>query len=180
MRFSTSSLFTSRLPIRNACSSPFKPVNESSSADSAFDGERQLLDEFRQLIVGGIVGRRNDHRVAHSAADVAATWVANQSLLKRASADLEVGPAVRRKRLFGGAIAYEFEADEKTPAPYVANFVVATERFMKRPFQDRAPFQHPRHQRLPLDDSLNCESGRAGRRMTGIGVSRHDPALRLQ
>src|ERR1700730_10395441 len=106
MSFSTSSLVTSRLPIRNACSSPFKPVNESSSAESAINGERQLLDEFCQLIVGGIVGRRNEHRGAHSAAAAAPTWVANQCILKCASSALEVDPAVCLKRLFGDAIAY--------------------------------------------------------------------------
>src|SRR5882762_10927381 len=110
-----------------------------SRRQRAANRARELVDEFGELGIRGVVGRRYDNRVARYAIDVSGTGIADEAIREGIAADQVAQGPLRRIRLLALAVAHQLDADEVTPAPHVADFLEPIERVPQVAAQRLAP-----------------------------------------
>src|SRR5476649_2327561 len=133
---------------------PVVPSNRTPMGlQSAGHRAREFVDEFRQLGIGGIVGRRDDYRVAQPAAGVSGTRKADQAVRKCARGNLLAQAALLRKRRLRHTITDKLYADKVAASAHIADLRKPAQRLAQSRLERFTAGTHPSKQPIAFDDA---------------------------
>src|SRR5476651_2325969 len=141
-------------------------------------GACEFVDEFRQLGISSIVGRRDDYRVAQATASVSGTRKADQAVLKRARGNLLAQTTLVRKRRLRHPITDKLYADKIAASAHIADLRKPAQRISQSCLERFTAGTHPSKQRIALDNALHCKAGGTGGGVAGIRMPGQNRSVR--
>src|SRR6516225_1249340 len=145
--------------------------------EAALQRPGEARDDLFELLVGCDVRWGEKDGVALDAIDVAARGVADEAVFEGALPNRLSERALGGERSARRPLLHELDADEETPAAYIADSLVARECRAQRALEFRARGAHPLEQPVALDDGLHGDSRGARRGVSAEGVTGERAAI---